>query len=48
MSYLRAYSYTDGGNGAVLVTKVALGKPYVVNAFGAPKFCPTGYNSVSI
>jgi len=42
----RAYSYSNKGLGAMLLTKVVMGKPHMVNAFGAVSSCPAGYNSV--
>jgi len=42
----KAYSYSANGRGAMLLTKVILGTPYPVTAFGAVSSCPAGYHSV--
>jgi len=42
----KAYSYSNGGRGAIIVTKVVLGTAYEVSAFNEVMSCPRGYNSV--
>ena len=44
---IRAYSYSAQGSGAMILTKVVLGKVYNVDGFAAVSSCPAGYNSVS-
>ncbi|KAJ3505088.1 hypothetical protein NLJ89_g7600 [Agrocybe chaxingu] len=42
----KAYSYSAGGTGAVLLTKVVLGKVRTVNAWNEVMSCPPGFHSV--
>ena len=42
----RAYNYTGNGKGALLLTKVVLGKVRYVSGWGEVTSCPPGYNSV--
>jgi len=42
----RAYSYTNNGSGALLLTKVVLGKVKYVSGWNEVMSCPLGYNSV--
>ncbi|KDR78415.1 hypothetical protein GALMADRAFT_245586 [Galerina marginata CBS 339.88] len=42
----KAYSYTNSGNGAMLLTKVVLGKVRQVNGWNEVMSCPAGFNSV--
>ncbi|KAF9054279.1 hypothetical protein BJ165DRAFT_1338246, partial [Panaeolus papilionaceus] len=42
----KSYSYTGGGSGAVLLTKVILGKPRMVTGWNEVMSCPAGFNSV--
>jgi len=42
----RAYSYTSNGSGALLLTKVVLGKVKYVSGWNEVMSCPSGYNSV--
>ncbi|KAF8802255.1 hypothetical protein BYT27DRAFT_7197347 [Phlegmacium glaucopus] len=42
----KAYSYTDGGTGAIILTKVVLGTAYTVRGWNQVMACPAGYNSV--
>ena len=42
----RAYSYSDGGTGAIILTKVVLGTVYKASAFNEVMSCPPGHNSV--
>ena len=43
----RSYSYTRGGSGAILLTKVVLGKVRNVAAWNEVMNCPPGFDSVS-
>ena len=43
---IRAYSYSDNGTGAIILTKVVLGTVYNVSAFNEVMSCPPGHNSV--
>ena len=45
-SVSRAYNYTACGAGAILVTKVVLGKVWKVNGWNEVMSCPPGFNSV--
>lgn len=42
----KAYSYSNGGRGAIILTKVVLGTAYKVSAFNEVMSCPPGHNSV--
>ncbi|KAF8901076.1 hypothetical protein CPB84DRAFT_1778420 [Gymnopilus junonius] len=42
----KAYSYTSSGSGAMLLTKVILGKVRQVNGWNEVMSCPPGFNSV--
>ncbi|KAF5314278.1 hypothetical protein D9619_011841 [Psilocybe cf. subviscida] len=42
----KAYSYSGGGTGAMILTKVILGNPYNVTGWNQVMSCPAGYNSV--
>ncbi|PPQ63449.1 hypothetical protein CVT24_004981 [Panaeolus cyanescens] len=42
----KSYSYTGGGTGAVLLTKVILGKVRDVSGWNEVMSCPPGFNSV--
>jgi len=42
----KAYSYSDSGTGAVILTKVVLGTVYEVQAWNQVMSCPPGHNSV--
>jgi hypothetical protein len=42
----KAYSYTNNGSGALLLTKVVLGKVNNVSGWNEVMSCPSGYNSV--
>lgn len=42
----RAYGYTGGGTGAMLLTKVVMGRVYYTHYFNEVSSCPTGYDSV--
>jgi hypothetical protein len=42
----KAYSYTGSGSGAMLLTKVVLGKVRQVNGWNEVMSCPPGFNSV--
>ena len=44
LNHLRSANYAP--EGAMLLAKVLLGKPYTVNAFAEVKSCPKGYDSV--
>ena len=44
----RSYSFTQGGSGAILVTKVVLGKVRKVTAWNEVMNCPPGFDSVSV
>lgn len=46
--FLRSYNYTRGGTGAIILTKVILGKVRNVGAWNEVMTCPPGYNSVRI
>ena len=43
----RSYSYTRGGTGAIILTKVVLGKVRNVAAWNEVMNCPPGFDSVS-
>jgi hypothetical protein len=42
----KAYSYSNQGNGAMILTKLVLGKVFNVTNFAAVTSCPAGYHSV--
>ncbi|KAF8802256.1 hypothetical protein BYT27DRAFT_7197349 [Phlegmacium glaucopus] len=42
----KAYSYANGGTGAIILTKVVLGTVYTVQGWNQVMSCPAGYNSV--
>ena len=44
----RSYSYTRNGTGAIILTKVVLGKVRNVSAWNEVMNCPPGFDSVSI
>ena len=46
--FARSYNYTRNGTGAILLTKVVLGKVRNVAAWNEVMTCPPGFNSVRI
>ncbi|KJA22407.1 hypothetical protein HYPSUDRAFT_164585 [Hypholoma sublateritium FD-334 SS-4] len=42
----KAYNYTQGGSGAIIVCRVVLGRAFIARGFGEVQSCPRGYNSV--
>jgi hypothetical protein len=42
----QAYKFSNGGKGAIIVTKVVLGTVYKAKARHEVKSCPPGHNSV--